>query len=256
MNKDFLAAVSFYETRVIGSYNDPAIQYKTDIDLQEIIRLRVPVQHPGVLDALHAFFVRIFDFCEKTPGCIITDFKMGQFGAHVPIRWTAEDVRRGYIDYDALNRKTFADLLQTRSIIKIDFILRDKKNVLQEVSKNFYIIYSNADTTPIEMINENIYISLLRDYYKYKAAGDIYKARKRLYSYFKHSNNQSGMRCVLQYLNDPAHALPYLQKYKDGLLKDYIAAAKPSDFEVRKIRHANRVSGAAGPASQAQRPAC
>lgn len=239
MNKDFLNAITYKQTRTIGSYGDPRVLYKTDIDLQEIIKLNAATDAPGVLDSLHTFFIKIFDYCENNPRCIITDFKMGRFGANVPVRWKGADVRRGYIDIDTLNRKTFRDLLQMRSIIKIDFILRDSADRLQEVSKNFYIIYSNANTTPAEMLYENMRVSLLRDYQKYKANGDTYKAYKRLYAYYKHGNDTQGIQRTLQYINNPRYALPYLKKYREDLVAQYIDAAKLSVAEARRVFLAN-----------------
>lgn len=241
MNQDFLNAITYKQTRTIGSFGDARVLYKTDIDLQEVIKLNYATDAPGVLDDLHTFFINIFDYCENNPRCIITDFKAGRFGANVPVRWTGADVRRGYIDIDTLSRKMFRDMLQMRSIIKIDFILRDSRDVLQEVSKNFYIIFKNANTTPSEMLYENMRVSLLRDYQKYKASGDTYKAYKRLYAYYKHGNQTQDIQRVLEYINNPRYACPYLKKYRAELVAQYIDVAKPSAAEAQRVRRANEI---------------
>lgn len=238
MDRNLLNLITIKETDFIGTYKDPKVIYKTDIDLQEYVYKKNDSYSNVELENIRRFFINIFDNCKK-PNCIITDFKMGHFGANVPIRWTYKDLKKGYIIIDNNNKKRFIDLLNQRSIIKIDFLTLDDNFILNEVSKNFYFIFKDLDTRPLEIIYQDISISFLKDYYKYKELGNIYKAFKRLYSYYKINNDETQQNILLKKINNSNLAIPYIKKYKTELIDLYFKFVKVDKNIKDKIIEAN-----------------
>lgn len=240
MDKDFLNVITIRETDTIGSSADPKVRFKTDIDMQEFVEYSTD-SSVDAFEEIRRFFLGIFEHCAQSLTCIITDFKMGVWGANVPVRWTYDDVKRGYVDIDAMNRKTFVDLLNMRSIIKMDFLLIDSDFKLREVSKNFYFIFADFETIPLQMIYEDMAVSLLKDYYKYRNDGKRYKSLKRLYSYYKLTDNKQGQSRVLRQINSPKDAVPYIREYKKELIDTYMQHVKLKPETKKKLIEANTV---------------
>lgn len=238
MDINLLNLITIKETEFIGTFKDPNVIYKTDIDLQEYVYKKNKSYSNIELENIRNFFINIFDNC-KVPNCVITDFKMGYFGANVPIRWTYKDLKKGYIIIDSLNKKRFIDLLNQRTIIKIDFLTLDENFILNEVTKNFYFIFKDHDTRPLEFIYQDISLSFLKDYHKYREDGNMYKAFKRLYSYYKINNDETQQNILLKKINDSDLAIPYIKKYKTELIDLYFKFVKVDKNMKDKIIEAN-----------------
>lgn len=236
---DVLNIITWDENEVIGSYKDNRVKIKTDIDIREFVEFD---RNSSVeaFEFIRQFFISIFEECIDNTKCVITDFKLGVLGANVPIRWKYDDLKRGYIDIDNLNRKKFVDLLNMRSIIKIDFLVLKPDYKLQEISKNFYFIFADTSTVPYELIYDDLSISFLKDYQYYKSIGNEYKSLKRLYSYYKLLNNKKEMNRVLEHINNPQKYTPYMKRYRKELVDMYLKFAKPSKEDKQRILEANK----------------
>lgn len=86
---------------LIGSNTMKGILYANDYDVNQDISLNDTVQ---VLNNIYKQFVHIFDTAYKNKNYYITDFKNGIHN-HKSIKWSYEDVKKGYLTYEKQLRK-------------------------------------------------------------------------------------------------------------------------------------------------------
>lgn len=195
------------QSEIIGSAKDPEILYKTDIDLQEFIDISkddIEIYN----DILHKY-KDIFKKAKKNKNIEITDFKCGILNsAHIPIRWSYNDIMNGYKIIED-NKYNFIDCLQEKSIIKID-LLTIENNIFTEYSNNYYYTFNNFSTNPLVLSKKDILISLLKDARDYRDEGKLYKSLKRLYAYYKVKNNKKQKDKLIPFFNSRIGQLSYL----------------------------------------------
>lgn len=162
---------------IIGSYADDNLDYKGDIDLQDIIKTNISI------DDILPMLVDRYKQIESLPETYITDFKAGYYSGK-PIKWNYNDLKRGYKRFDNDLRIYFRDILTQDSIIKIDIVSEIGRNYI-EISNNYYFIFNNYKTFRSLTKNE-LDQKMLYDY-RMKKDKDIYKALKRLYIYYKNN---------------------------------------------------------------------
>jgi len=185
MNKIF-DLLTICENEFIGSYKDPSIKYSSDIDIQEYIANNLDFDEKTfkiLMNYIYKYFLNIFEIAYKTKSFYITDFKCGEYKTQ-KLRWSYTDMKNGYKIIEDIKpvRIYFTNALQSKSIIKIDILyIENKTNIIKEITKNYYFVFNNYDTTKQ---TENIYKSLMLDVKKYSKI-DYIKSVKRLYKYNK-----------------------------------------------------------------------
>jgi hypothetical protein len=155
------------QVKLIGSNQINKLKYKTDFDLQEIIK---NVDYNKIFKKIQ----NIFKSVEKMDHIHIMDFKAGSFNS-LPVRWNHEQVMLGYQDIDT-KKVMLIDALQSDSTIKIDVIAYIDGEFV-EYSCNYYL--HNNDIKD----KSEIYKSLLIDIKKYYHEKKFMKALKRILSY-------------------------------------------------------------------------
>jgi hypothetical protein len=168
---------------IIGSFKDPKLKFKSDIDLNEKIPNVTPTD----------FFESIKQKYRETmsdPNIWLIDFKLGD------LHWDRTDIDRGFKKIG--NKKiNFIKLLQNKSIIKIDAIA-NVDGRLYEFSNNYFLtLPSGHSTDPTEKSDLNT--RLILDYYELLEEGQFFKALKRLYQLNKAKKKDN--RSIAKFLN-------------------------------------------------------
>jgi len=172
----------FGEYTVVGSGALKEIQYASDYDLFEKVKLpRTVLSFTEILD----LFRKKFQHAYESKTIWITDFKCGVQRGGIPIRWTRQDIIRGYKTIEDTKR-FFVDCLQQESRIKQDVVaLVDGE--LKEFSEIYLFTFNkfeNERTQDRQMLETG----LLLDVKNYKEEGNKFKALKRLFAYFRLKN--------------------------------------------------------------------
>jgi hypothetical protein len=175
---------------IIGSGADKKMKYKSDYDLMEYINVKKPV----TLTDIYYNFLDKFKYAESHPNIFITDFKCGIDKEGEPLRWSYEDMKKGYKIVDG-KHITFQDALRYKTTCKMD-ILAIIDKVFYEFSENYYfkphINYYDSD------MDENvIYNSLLHSYDDYmNVQRNYFKGLKRAYSIYKLKGDPKQKRLI------------------------------------------------------------
>ncbi len=175
--KSVIKLLQFYEIEIIGSAKNTNIKYPSDIDLQESIST------DQTFDDIYNFFMNIFKKAKEDKRIYIIDFKCG-FHDGRPVRWDYENLMKGF-QMIGEYKLTFQQALSQMSTIKIDVISLERGQFV-EYSNNYYFFfekYNHKNTKDKE--KKEIENALLRDFQKLMTDGKIYKALKRLYSYYR-----------------------------------------------------------------------
>lgn len=183
--------VKIQNIKLIGSYADDDLVNKGDVDFQDIIKTNCSV------DDILPFFVSRYKKIESYPDTYITDFKAG-FYSGKPIRWSYEDLKRGYKRYDNDLRIYFRDVLTQDSIIKLDIVTLIN-DIYTEITTNYYFIFKDYRTFKI-LNKKELEQKILYDYRRRKEE-DIYKSLKRLYIYYKHIGDQKKVNTLQNLFN-------------------------------------------------------
>lgn len=166
---------------LIGSQNIRNILYANDYDLNANVGIDDSV---AILRSLYKEFLHIFNEAYADPEYYILDFKCGVHG-NEPIRWSYEDMKRGYVERDK-TKITFEQcmLMDQGNVIKLDLcyvfngiftdvncmynlhIVTDKKHLKQSKEE--------AKKSTIQSLREEIDV-LERE-------GEFFKALKRYFS--------------------------------------------------------------------------
>ena len=167
--------------QLIGSAKLKNHRHRTDFDLQEFAKFTNP---KGCIDAIRS----IFSYCETQSNLFITDFKCGLLDKK-PIRWNKNNIRTGR---QTIQGKSISltECLNQKSTIKMDLIVLFN-NVYIEFSMNYYFTIGKFKTYH-EKNRDSILLDLRNDVLKYDKKGDLYKALKRLFSFYRlEGGNQS-----------------------------------------------------------------
>ena len=150
---------------IIGSFKDPKLKFKSDADLNEKIPNATPEDFYEVIKEKYHNAI-------QDPDIWIIDFKLGD------LHWNCMDIEWGFKKIG--NKKIhFVDLLNEKSIIKIDAIA-NVDGQLYEFSNNFFLTLPSGHTTdPNEKLD--IITRLMIGYYDLLAEGEYFKALKWLY---------------------------------------------------------------------------
>src|SRR5690606_7378958 len=124
-----------------------------------------------------------------------TDLKCGSMYNGKAIRWTLNDLKRGY-QYIEDRKVHFIDTLQYKSVIKLDLIAL-LKGYFVEITIN-YFFQNGSRTTRIEEDQLNSFKSSFNKHYK---AGEYYKALKRLYKYYAANKDTKKVKRIASIFN-------------------------------------------------------
>ena len=194
MDKKAYKVLQIQDAQKIGSQTLPALQYKSDVDLQEFIYTK------DTYSEILKRFQKKFQIAKNNDGMWITDFKCGVLPGNYPIRWTYDTIMQGFQFLNGQIRH-FTSCLQQESIIKMDLIaLVDGEFV--EFSENYYFIFPDNFSTQIYK-GDDVLPYLLVDYYKYIKEGRRFKALKRLMSYYRNKDDKKGIETLIEFFNSP-----------------------------------------------------
>lgn len=185
---------------IIGSYDDDTLIYPSDIDMHETIHWNDNSKN-GIKDIFQTIF-----FNALSNDVYITDFKCGIVNGQV-MRWSFNDIMRGYKDINIGNRVKFLDMFDHKSTIKLD-ILYLLKGIYTEITINYFFYFRNDTNTKI-----NEYSTPLKAfYYDYRQQmneKNYLKALKRLYKYFVVAKDEKYIDILRNFLNSYAGKLNY-----------------------------------------------
>ena len=114
------------------------------------------------------------------------------------LRWKPEDIIKGYIKYRGL-KITIKEAINTGGLFKIDFIII--KEDKQFVDLNIVYDVKIKGIKNENGVNINPKRELLNEVKTLKAKGDYFKALKRLFSYYKITDNKKGIVKLYRILN-------------------------------------------------------
>ena len=184
---------------IIGTGNDPDIQYSSDYDLQEFWSGQLQD-----VNTVEKKFKDKFRIAIGNSDIYITDFKCGVSGGE-PIRWDRKSIQKGQTTVGT-KKIRFKDALLMKSVIKLDMVALIE-DIYQEFSCNYYLNFggvTNYETTP----KEEIVKGMEREIGEYYKAGKSFKSLRRLYSLIKTTKESpSVMRELQKYFNSPVGVL-------------------------------------------------
>ena len=189
---------------LIGSSKLDNFRYRTDYDLQEFAT---------VLDVefLIQTFQQKFHYFEGMDNLFITDFKCGLYQGK-PIRWNKVNIQS---KKQTVHGKiiTLNQCFLMKSTIKLDVVALFN-NVFVEFSINYYFTIGNH-TTFSPKSKDQLLEDLRNDVILYSTRGDLYKALKRLFSFYRLEGKQIQKEDILlQFFNSQ---VGFLNKCKNDL---------------------------------------
>lgn len=208
---------------LIGSKSIRNLIYSNDYDLNESFNIE---NKEAIFNRLYHHFLEIFDKCYKQENLYILDFKCGETNKGKPLRWSYDDMKKGYKTINK-TKYVFTDCLkQTSSIIKIDlcFIL---DNEPLDITNNYFIhiVNNKSELGKTQKLNltDNIN-SLQNDINELLKEHKYFKALKRQFA-IEVLNNKINPKLV-EFLNSDygrfyktIHDLAYLRELYDNNFK-------------------------------------
>lgn len=173
--KYIIELLKIKDVEIIGSTADENIKYKSDIDLQEFI------YHNEKKKLILDLFKDKFKEAKQNDNIFITDFKAGYRTAGEPLRWSYDDIMRGYQYVDGV-KYTFISQLKKKSIIKMDIIALINGQFV-EFSNNYYFIFNKKYKTKPN--KDDFLASIIIDSIQLQKDNELMKSLKRIYSFLK-----------------------------------------------------------------------
>jgi hypothetical protein len=194
--------------QIIGSGNIKGIKYKSDIDLQEFIS--APDNEKSLTD-IYKIFKRKFKIAKKNPDIFITDFKCGMNSNSEPLRWSYNDMIKGYKKMDDGRPIRFEEALLHRTMIKMDIIAIIDGNFI-EFSENYYFNFNkhlqkskhlyNGNYFEHDVDKKHILNSVLHSYDEYMNVQHNYlKGLKRAFSVYRAIDKKQEMKRLIDFFN-------------------------------------------------------
>lgn len=170
------------EYRIIGSASFKKIKYSSDYDLEELITNN-NFKKLNILDAIYNIFKKKYIECKEDDDFFITDFKCGLNSDGEPLRWSYEDMMKGYKILYNKRKMTFQECILIKTMMKMDLIVLIN-GVYTEFSENYYIRVDNySNFVEHEQEPEHIKTSILKSLDEYlNVQQNYWKSLKRLFS--------------------------------------------------------------------------
>lgn len=204
--KDIINIVKFSQVEIIGSKVDEQLKYFSDIDMQEFIKTN------KTYSDILKFFQDIFKEVQETPDLYLTDFKSGEYKGKA-LKWSYDEMMRGYKEFENKLKIKFEDTLTSPSVIKLDLVSYIDDQWI-EVTTNYYFDFKNRGKTYKELSDDELKTKLLYDKRLLMTDNDVYKALKRLYSYYDFKGNKKGKEELVKLFNS---SVGHLNKLVNGL---------------------------------------
>jgi hypothetical protein len=190
--------------KIIGSGALQEIKYSADYDLNEVFKDEIS-DKKSALDRLYKVFRDKFVEAKDDPDVWITDFKCGEDSDGEPLRWSYEDMMRGYKRMANGRLIPFQDCILMKATLKLDVIaIVDGRFV--EFSDNYFIkLDKDANFFPHDLERDHLLNSIKHDYsFQMFSAGNLFKGLKRAFAYYKlegESKNDDKIQKLLEFFN-------------------------------------------------------
>lgn len=175
---------------MVGSASLKSIYYSSDIDLNELDNL-------DTSQSIYEKFKHIFEVCKSDKKYFITDFKCGLDKHNESLRWSYDDIMKGYSQ-----GILFTDTIKMKSTIKLDIVYL-LNGIFTEITEVYFIKfgkYRNYDSK--ELNSKNIKNELQKEFHELVKENNYFKALKRLFSIFQiEKNKSSDIDLLIQFFN-------------------------------------------------------
>jgi hypothetical protein len=223
------------EYRVIGSASLKKIKYFSDYDLDELFKNG----GESVLTKIYNSFKKKFVDARKDPNIFITDFKCGMDSNLDPLRWSYDDMMKGYKIMEDGRKISFEECLNIKTTIKLD-IVAIIDGIFTEFSENYYFKFGKNEGNFFEydIDKDNILNNLKHSYDEYMYVERNYlKALKRIFAYKELKNSvkyRSQLEKLIDYFNSD---IGLLNKYRSEL--DIILILLENDNDFREVKNSD-----------------
>jgi hypothetical protein len=189
--------------KILGSASLSSTLYINDYDLHDFFKSNSSSAFHRITQHFKDLFQKTYDSSNKW----ITDFKCG-FDDSYPedddrykLRWSREDIKKGYKILGNGRRKTFQECILDKTTMKIDYVLLLNGQFI-EISDIYDIRIKGQSNSSKK---KNIEQELKYEINKYKSEGNLFKALKREFSLLRLiSKNQKRMDKLTQLFNSEA----------------------------------------------------
>jgi len=114
------------------------------------------------------------------------------------LRWTTKDIIKGFINYRGF-KITLKEAIKTGGLFKADFIFVKDNKTIMDINIVYDIRNKNIRNEKAPLLNPKK--ELLKEYNNLKSKGNNFKALKRLFSYYKITNNTKQIEKLYKILN-------------------------------------------------------
>lgn len=212
--------------KIIGSASVQGIEYKNDVDLQELATFDPKQSHEKhLLQIFRAKFLAVHNH----DGWYVSDFKCGEHEGE-PLRWTQLDMKRGYKKVGG-KKILFEDCVMQRATLKLDLICLIN-GLFSEYTENYYIkIGDKTNYDPESQQQSNIKQSILDSAKEEKEGGNLLKYLKRIYSYLKLTATKKALQTKLEdFFNSDAGLVYKCKSNLETVILVLEQTCKPADM--------------------------
>lgn len=210
------------EYRVIGSASLKKIKYFSDYDLDELFKdTKTPFES---LDTkIYKSFKEKFIKARKDPNIFITDFKCGLDSNSEPLRWSYDDMMKGYKTLENGDKMSFEKCLNIKTTIKLD-VVAIIDGIFTEFSENYFFKFEGqkGNFFPHDIEKDHILNELKHSYDEYMYVEKNYmKALKRCFAYKELKNKRrykSELEKMINFFNSPIGLLNKMRSELDIIL--------------------------------------
>lgn len=224
------------EYRVIGSASLKKIKYFSDYDLDELFE--EDRTNDTIYTKIYKSFKKKFVDARKNPNLFITDFKCGLNSDGEPLRWSYDDMMKGYKIMENRRKITFEECIDIKTTIKLDLVaLID--GLYTEFSENYYFkIGENGGNFFLHDIDkEHLLNELKHSYDEYMYVEQNYlKALKRTFAYKELKNKKKYKSQLLKLMNYFNSYIGLLNKIRSELDIILVLIENKHDFRKPKIQ--------------------
>jgi hypothetical protein len=216
--------------KIIGSAALKSILYNSDFDLMELVKKSKDT--PTLLNHIYQLFLRKFREAEADPSIFITDFKCGKDSNGEPLRWSKQDMEKGYKIKKNKKHVYFQETLIQKSTIKLDAIVLID-GVFTEFSDNYLLkLGQESNFEESEVTREGILNGIKQSYNEYIQEKDYFKAVKRAFSYKLILDPKKYKDQLVEYIDLFNSPLGYLNKCRSDL--DILLLVLENKYNFRK----------------------
>lgn len=187
--EDIIKILQIDDIEFVGSFADTKQKYYNDIDLHDDVKKKISPEE------IYKLFLNMFNIIYNNLYTYILDFKCGSLPNYSSIKWTYNDIKKGYVTINDVEYP-FTYLVKTISSIQIDIVAFIDDRFIN-ISCNYFFTFDNIHTRIVEDPSTDF----LNAFLKYKQKNNYYKAYKRLYNYFVVKKDRTNSRKILKLLN-------------------------------------------------------